>query len=124
MACGVVHTALGEDAEVIDVNTMDAALAQLQGAEPIRLVISTVYFDDSRMFDLLRWARTERAEIPFICARLFPKDITRISIEAVTIAATSLGAAAFIDVPALEAAHGAAAATQRLRDVLLGQLAL
>jgi hypothetical protein len=122
-ACGPVHEALGSDADMVDAHTMDAALAQLEGARPIELVVCTVYFDDSRMFDLLRWARTRYAHIPFVCARIFPKDITRISIEGVSIAATSLGAATFIDVPALAAEHGELEASRRLRDVLLSQLA-
>jgi len=122
IACAPVREALGEDAEIVDAHTMDDALRQLQGAEPIGLVICTVYFDDSRMFDLLRWARSQCAHVPFVCARIFPKDITRISIEAVSIAAESLGAATFIDVPALAAAHGDAEATRRLRAVLLAQI--
>ena len=122
IAFALVRAALGEDVEIVDAHTMDDAVKQLKRPEPIRLVICTVYFDDSRMFDLLRWARSKYAHIPFVCARIFPKDITRISIEAVSIAAESLGAAGFIDVPALAAEHGDAEATQRLRDVLLAQL--
>jgi hypothetical protein len=91
-------------------------------AEEFGLVIIGLHFDDSRMFDLLRWARAQCAHIPFVCARIFPKDITRISIEGVSIAVTSLGAAGFIDVPALEAEHGHAEAAQRLRDTLLRQI--
>ena len=123
IAAGPVREALGEDAEVVDATTKDDALRQLKGAEPIQLVICSVYFDDSRMFDLLRWARLKCAHIPFVCARIFPKDITRISIEAVSIAATSLGAAAFIDVPAIAAEHGEAEAASRLRNALLSQIA-
>jgi hypothetical protein len=122
IACTPVREALGDDADTIDAHTMDDALGHLQSGAKISLVVCTVYFDDSRMFDLLRWARAQRAHIPFVCARIFPKDITRISIEGVSIAATSLGAASFIDVPALEAEHGQAAAARRLRDTLLGQL--
>src|SRR5262245_47051290 len=106
IACGPVRHALGEDAEVVAAHTMDDAVAKLKGAEPFQLVICTVYFDESRMFDLLRWARQKCAHVPFVCARIFPKDITRITIEAVSIAATSLGAATFIDVPAIAAEHG------------------
>jgi hypothetical protein len=122
VACAAVRQALGDDAEIVDAHTMDAALEHLQGSAKISLVVCTVYFDDSRMFDLLRWARAQCAHIPFVCARIFPKDITRISIEGVSIAVTSLGAAGFIDVPALEAEHGHAEAAQRLRDTLLRQI--
>jgi hypothetical protein len=123
VACAAVRQALGDDAEIVDAHTMDAALEHLQGSAKISLVVCTVYFDDSRMFDLLRWARAQCVHIPFVCARIFPKDITRISIEGVSIAVTSLGAAGFIDVPALEAEHGHAEAAQRLRDTLLRQIA-
>jgi CheY-like chemotaxis protein len=114
--------ALGNDAELIEASTLEEAVAQLKKKNEPKLVCCTVYFDESRMFDLLRWVRTERAHIPVVCARAMPKDITKVSIEAVKIAVDALGASIFVDVPALVEVHGKGAANERLRTLLLDRL--
>jgi hypothetical protein len=119
-ACEPFRRALGDDAEVVEAHTMDSAVAQLQGSSPPEVVCCTVYFDESRMFDLLRWVRSQCAHIPVVCARALPKDIAKVSIEAVRIAVHALGGATFVDLPALEAEHGNAEATARLRLIILG----
>ena len=121
-ACAPFRAAVYGYAEVVEAQTMGAALAKLKGASPIHLICSTLFFDESRMFDLLRWVRAELPHIPFICARALPKDIPQISLEAVRIAADSLGAAAFIDIPALAKEGGAASLSERLRRLLLGHI--
>jgi len=115
-------TALHDDVEVIEAETFEAAVASLK-ANSLHLICCTVRFDESRMFDLLRWVRAECAHIPVVCARALPKDLSRVSIEAVRIAAESLGAATFIDVPALAERHGQEGARRRLRRALLEELA-
>jgi hypothetical protein len=114
--------ALGMDAEFVEVDTLDAAVSELTCRQPFALVCCTVYFDESRMFDLLRWIKAQCSHIPVICARALPKDITRISMEAVSIAAHTLGAAEFVDLPTLAAEHGDSGASDRLRSILLGTI--
>ena len=65
------------------------------------LIVCTVYFDESRMFDLLRLAKAspEWGRIPFVCARLRPHVFNApIALEAVAFTCKALGAAAFLNV--------------------------
>lgn len=116
------HAALGADADIVEAETLDEAVQYLTKPDEPKLVCCTVYFDESRMFDLLRWIQAQRAHIPVICARAVPKDIAKISMEAVRIAADVLGAACFIDVAAIAEKEGEQVALQRLRELLLSQL--
>jgi hypothetical protein len=109
---------------MIEAETLETALAELKGARPPDLICCTVYFDESKMFDLLRSVKIECAHVPVVCARILPKDISNISIEAVGIACRSLGAASFIDVPALAERYGAEGADMHLRRELFKQLGL
>jgi hypothetical protein len=87
---------------------------------PIALVVCGVYFDEHRMYDLLRYTRENFPEIPVVCARIVDAEIPRISREALEIAARSLGAAAFVDMTnTLSAAGGDAAADAELRTAVL-----
>jgi len=116
------HAALGGDAEIVEAETLDEAVQALSKPDEPKLVCCTVYFDESRMFDLLRWAKAKFADIPFICARAMPKDITKVSIEAVSIASRALGASTFLDLPELQSQYGASEAMSRFRQSLLGYL--
>ena len=114
--------AINGDAEVIEAETMAEAIAKLNGKVPVDLVCCTLFFDESRMFDLLRWVKSKFPHIPVICARALRKDIPRISLEAVRIATSTLGAATFIDIPSLEDADGSEKTNERLRRLLLSQM--
>jgi hypothetical protein len=64
------------------------------------LIVCTALFDDSRMFDLLRMAKSrhEWEQIPFVCARIRRHVLTdRIAREAVAFTCRALGAVAFLD---------------------------
>lgn len=65
------------------------------------LIVCTIFFDESRMFDLLRLAKStpEWQSIPFVCVRL-RKHVLEASIarEAIAFTCNSMGAAAFLDV--------------------------
>jgi len=70
-------------------------------SRPFDLIVCTVFFDESRMFDLLRLAKStpERQSIPFVCARLRQHVLeASIAREAIAFTCKSLGAAAFLDV--------------------------
>ncbi len=73
------------------------------------LILCGVHFDDSRMFDLPRTARSDFAAIPFVCCR----------IQAIDIAAKSLGAAAFVDMPGLSREFGNDGAEAQFRSSVL-----
>jgi CheY-like chemotaxis protein len=65
------------------------------------LIVCTVFFDESRMFDLLRLAKStpEWQSIPFVAARVRQQVLeASISREAIAFTCKALGAAAFVDV--------------------------
>jgi hypothetical protein len=114
--------ALGADVEMIEAETLEQVVAELSTGEPPNLICCTVYFDESRMFDLVQWVRQRFADIPIVCARALPKDLAKISMQALKIASEAMGAAAFVDLPALAEQYGDAGAQARLRVVLLDQI--
>jgi hypothetical protein len=69
-------------------------------------VLSTVSFDDHRMFDLLRLVKAKYPEIPFIACRARDTELTKISLEGVRIASDALGASVFVDITALADRYG------------------
>jgi len=80
-----------------------ATAEELLRRQTFDLIICTVVFDESRMLDFLRVAksRAEWRSVPFVCARVRGHVLTSpIAIEAVEIASRSLGAAVFLNVPA------------------------
>lgn len=111
--------ALGAEASFVETETLEDALAALQSDPEIDAVCCTLYFDESRMFDLVRWVRSNREQLRVICARALPKDLPTISLQAVDIASASLGAT-FVDFPELVRRQGAQAASQALRSAVLG----
>lgn len=67
---------------------------------PYDQIVCTIVFDESRMFDLLRLAKSHRKwkRIPFVCARIRSQIIdSAIALEGVAIACKALGAVAFLN---------------------------
>lgn len=110
--------AFGAEASFVEAETLDEAVSTLQNDPDIDAVCCTLYFDESRMFDLVRWVRSNRQELRVVCARALPKDLHNISLQAVGIASTSLGAT-FVDFPELARKLGTRAAEQALRSAVL-----
>jgi CheY-like chemotaxis protein len=82
------------------VSTLEEAEERLRG-ENFDLIFCTVMFDESRMLDLLRLAKSdpEWKSIPFVCARFGSQVLSSPKLlKAVTVTTESLGAAAFLDV--------------------------
>ena len=112
---------LGGELDFLPVHSLLHAKAMLQSsAASFSLIASGVHFDESRMFDLLRYARESFPQIPFVCCRVLETRVSRMFIEATALSATNLGAVTFFDRPARADAVGMVAAEQELRAVLLG----
>ena len=112
---------LGGNLDFLPVHSLRHAKALLQAnAASISLIACGVHFDESRMFDLLRYARESFPQIPFVCCRVLETRVSRMFIEATALSATNLGAVTFFDLPARADAVGMVAAEQELRAVLLG----
>lgn len=86
--------------------TLSEAERLLEKRVDIEGVLSTVSFDDHRMFDLLRLVKAKYPEIPFIACRVRDTELTKISLEGVRIASDALGASVFVDITALADRYG------------------
>jgi CheY-like chemotaxis protein len=78
-----------------------ARAAQLLGEQSFDLIICTIVFDESKMFDLLRLAKSmpERQRIPFVCARVMTHILrSPTARKAAAFTTRELGAEAFLDV--------------------------
>ena len=100
-----------------------AEAEQLLRERTFDLIICTVVFDESRMFDLLRFAKATRncQSVPFVCARV-RRHILRspTAVKAAAFTCGALGAQAFLDIEdyALDAdpEQGMREAIERLLD--------
>jgi hypothetical protein len=74
------------------------------------VIAATACFDESRMFDLLRYCKAtpELASIPFIALRLKSNELDNTAHQGIHIASQALGAEGFIDLRHLEQATGSA----------------
>ena len=113
---------MDEHVRLIPIYTVVEAVELLESDADIAMIICTVYFDESRMFDLLRIAREKFAAIPFVCCRLFESGLSQISAKHLAVAAETLGAAAFIDMPQLVRGSGGPATDQDFRSRVLAYL--
>ena len=78
-----------------------AQAEQLLRERPFDMIVCTVFFDESRMFDLLRLAKSRPGweRIPFVCVRLRRHVLDApIAREGVAFTCKALGAAAYLDV--------------------------
>lgn len=112
---------VGHYVDVISVRTVEEALQRLQEDQSIALVLCGVYFNGSRMFELLRDARKINPQLPFVACRILPLELPGVSIEALTIALGSLDAC-YVDVPQLEEKYGQEQAQSEFRAVVLSRI--
>jgi hypothetical protein len=84
--------------ELCFVRTVDEALRAL-AQEDFDLLVISVHFDDSRMFDLLREARTDARSkgIPIVCVREPGLGFTAISSHTLEVTCRALDANVFLD---------------------------
>jgi hypothetical protein len=93
-------------------------------AEPFDVIICGSLFDESRMFDLLRYCKAmpHIKHIPFLCVRARGGELDDTAYQGVAIAAKALGAADFIDLYRWIKDMGTDRAFETLRQVV-GHLA-
>jgi CheY-like chemotaxis protein len=87
-----------EGHEVRIVRTMAEAIAALSESQP-DLVVIGMRFDESRMFDLVRYIRSQprHRATPVVCLRVNAKALGRLRLSSVKLAAKELGAQLFLD---------------------------
>jgi CheY-like chemotaxis protein len=77
-----------------------AQAEQLLRGQPFDLIICTIVFDESKMFDLLRLLKSSPKwqRIPFVGARVRAHVLKRTSVRSAALTCETLGAAAFLDI--------------------------
>jgi hypothetical protein len=91
-----VRRALGDQFELVVAFSMLQARVALQG-DGIDAILCSVHFDESRMFDLLDFARRAVPGTPFICCRILYSPLADCVLEGIVHAAEIKGALGFID---------------------------
>ena len=117
-----VEKALGSYVNLLPVNSLDAAKHALQTMPSIAAIVCGIYFDQARMYELLRYCKQSYPLVPFIGIRILDFEMPSVVLDALAIAAESLGAKGFVDVASITAESGVPAAEQALRDAVLSQL--
>ena len=119
-AIALVTDVLGREAEVVSAHSVDEALGYLD--RPLRCIVCSVRFDESRMFDFLQALRESPRDPPprVICVRVSPPALLPATRDAIRAALEALEIRVFIDFPALVARQGTKAARERLRAAILG----
>ena len=96
------------------VSSIDAALARME--EGVDAIVSSLQFDESRMLELAREAHARLPGVPLLCCNTQASVANRSWVHGAAVAAASLGAAAFLDIP-----EGFSADLARLLLRLLGK---
>lgn len=92
-----MEAVLGDKHEFISVHVLSEALAKLNN-ESFDLVMVSVHFDQSRMFDLLRELHQARYDdTPVICFCMRDTTLTRAAFESIEVASKALGAWMYLD---------------------------
>lgn len=110
--------ALGDRYQCQHVSTMFQAKALLE--QPCDLIVCGLYFDDSRMFDLLRHAKSDERtrRIPFVVVKASDGELSPTVQQGIEIACAALGADRFVEFTTWEKREGNAAAQQRLHGLI------
>ncbi len=111
-----------ECAELVFVNTLAGARDVLVANRDIDLVICSVHFDESRMYELLDYAQRTFPFLPFVCVRVLDGEVSCPSGDAIALAAETLGAAAYVDFAASMVNDGREAAEHLLASVVTTHL--
>jgi hypothetical protein len=117
-----VRAAFADELDLTTAYSVDEGLKRVaSGAE---LVLCSVRFDDSRMFDFLGAlnAMPGAAELPVICCRAVRTSMSAGSRRGIELALEALGVVAFIDLHEIEQRDGAVAAQTALRKLVMAHL--
>jgi hypothetical protein len=109
---------LGSDAEIVCAASLRDALAKLDPS--ISLIVCSVRFDESRMFEFLHALQMHptASGIPVICVRTGHAPLSASTHDAIAAATEALGVQDFIDMHGLQQRLGEAAAEEALRQAV------
>lgn len=118
----VLRQLFAEEADMVFVFTLAEAMREL-AAGGYDLVICTIHFDESRMFDLERQARATAPSVPVVCCRLLDSILTNSLLESMRFAVAGLGGD-FIDRQELHRRLGPQAGDEEFRKRVLSRAAI
>lgn len=93
---GFIERILGDSHELITSDALSEALAKIKD-EVFDLVMISLHFDQSRMFDLLRELHTAQYDTPVICFCARDTTLTRTAHNSIDVATKALGAWMYLD---------------------------
>jgi hypothetical protein len=122
LAIATCERILAGEAQVVAARSVTQALESLEPAPD--LIICSVRFDESRMFDFLQALQTlrDQCSAPVLCCRIVPKPLRPAMYHSIETAATALGVKAFLDMDTEIRRYGEAEAERRLRGLIHAQL--
>jgi CheY-like chemotaxis protein len=120
LAIATCQRILGEEAQVVAARSVREALERLEPAPD--LIICSVRFDESRMFDLLQEVRS-RCRAPLLCCRILNQPLSPAMYQSIETATRAIGVKAFLDMDTEIRRHGEAEAERLLRSLIQTQLA-
>jgi hypothetical protein len=111
---------LKEAFDVVPVTSRSEAHEKL--AEPFDIIVCGSLFDESRMFDLLRYCKAmpHTRNIPFVCIKGRGGKLDDLAYEGVAIALKALNADGFVDFNRWTSQYGAEGASEKLRNLIGG----
>jgi len=121
----VIDTAravLGPEVELATAYSVGEALTRVQAG--VGLVLCSVRFDDSRMFDFLGALNVMPVAkgLPVVCCRVARAPMSAGARRGIELALEALGVLAFLDMHELESRDGPAAAQAALREAVMSRL--
>ena len=117
----VLQASVGRDARIVIALSLREAIAELKKQPGFSLIVASIYFDESRMFALMRECRDKYPTIPFVCARMRKGDVSHVFVEGLKLANETLGCA-YIDYLALLDGKDVQAALAAFRARLLREI--
>ena len=118
LAIATCQRILDEEAQVIPARSVREALEPAPDH-----IISSVRFDESRMFDFLQALRERPAgrRARIVCFRVAAHELKPSTRAAIAQALEALGVTVFLDMPQLARRHGAEVAGEILRQIVIGR---
>jgi len=121
---GYVHVrrALVDRFELVPAFSMLQARTAIKSGD-IDVVLCSIHFDESRMFELLHFAQQTAPHVPFVCCRMLHSPFNGSVIDGIARSAEAQGARGFIDFHEMQRREGTAAAAAKFSEAVSALLA-